>query len=190
MIPTTVSHLETDGVPTPSYSQYPSELDKSWIHVTFFEDHPKLAGVISIYKNDKYPTGTVIFSKHILNEYPDMYMTLNKGGATYATTEKNVVLSDRIYTNPVYRRRGYWKWAGSMMRSILYSYNGLVLDGTDDRALAIEKIYVKAMKLGGQKKWFPNNGRMFNHKGWEKEPPREPAFPYIWYNQRLGGKNG
>ena len=184
---TVVTHVETDGIATPSYSQYPTELGESWVQVTFFEDHPTLGGVIALYKNNRYTTGTIIFSKYILNDYPDMYLTFTKNGNIAGTDKNTGILADRMYTNPIYRKRGYWKFVGTLMRSIIYSYNKRILDGTTNRAMAIERAYLKMMSLGGQKRGFNNNGRMFKHSGSEIEPPREPSFPFIWYNQRIGG---
>jgi hypothetical protein len=166
----------TDGIPTPWFSSYPEELGNSWIHNCFMEDHPSIGLVSCVYFNDKYPKGTVIFSRHILNDYPDMYITWDKK-----------YLANRMYTNPIHRRKGYWKFVGVLLRCLMYGYNRTVVDGSDDRAFAIEKAYLKMMSFG-QKKWLPNNGRMLKHKGWEIQPPREPAYPYIWYNQRIGGK--
>lgn len=167
----------TNGVATPLFKEYPVEFGDSWICVTFLKDHPDLSLIAMLYKNNKYPKGTIIFSKYIHNDYPDMYYTLDKDH-----------LANRVYTNPMYRRRGYWKIFGSLMRSIIYNYNGIIPDGSADRANAVEKAYLAMVSIGKQAKWLPNNGRMFKHMGSEIEPPREPAYPYIWYNQRAGGK--
>jgi len=167
----------TNGIPTPSFSSYPEELGDSWIQVTFLKDHPDLSLIAMLYINSKHKKGTVIFSDYIPNDYPDMYYTLDKQH-----------LANRVYTNPEYRRRGYWKIFGTLMRSIIYNYNGIIPDGSTDRAKAVEKAYLAMVNIGKQAKWLPNNGRMFKHLASEIEPPREPAYPYIWYNQRVGGR--
>lgn len=173
---TIITPYETNGVATPHFSQYPTEFGHSWVQVTKFENHPTLTYAVCLYINDKYPNGTIVFSKYISNDYPDMYYTLDYNHR-----------ANRVYTNPVYRRRGYWKIFGTLMRSIIYNYNGVIPDGSADRANAVEKAYLAMVRIGKQKGWLPNNGRMFNHQGSEIEPPREPAFPLIWYNQRIGG---
>ena len=173
---TIITPQETNGVATPHFSQYPTEFGHSWMQITFLKDHPDLSFAVCLYINNKYPNGTIIMSKHISNDYPDMYCTLDHNHK-----------ANRLYTNPIYRKRGYWKILGTLMRSIMYSYNGVIADGSADRANAIEKAYLDMVRIGKQKKWLPNNGRMFSHQGSEIEPPREPVFPYIWYNQRIGG---
>ena len=173
---TIITPCETNGVATPSFSNYPKELGDSWVMVTFFKDNPAVSTAVCLYINNKYPKGTIVMSKYMMNDYPDMYYILDK---------TNTVT--RFYTNPIYRRRGYWKLFGTLMRSIMYNYNGIVPDSTDDRAFFGEKAYLAMVNIGKQKKWLKNNGRMFNHLGIEFEPPRNPAFPSIWYNQRIGG---
>lgn len=173
---TIVTPVINNGVATPSFSQYPKEFGDSWIHVTLFDDHLTLAAIMCLYINDKHPPGTIIISKYMMNDYPDMHFTFNKNFE-----------GERMYTNPVYRKRGYWKLFGILMRSIFYNYNGTVLESTSNRALAVERAYLAMVKLAKQKDWVPNNGRMFNHMGSEIEPPRDPAYPAVWYNQRVGG---
>lgn len=173
---TIITPVINNGVATASFSQYPKEFGNSWVHVTLFDDHLTHAAIMCLYINDKYPNGTIIISKYIMNDYPDMHCTLNKNFE-----------GERIYTNPTYRKRGYWKLFATLMRSVLYNYNGVVIDSTSNRALAVERAYMSMMKLVDQKRWLHNNGRMFKHMGSEIEPPRDPAYPATWYNQRLGG---
>jgi GNAT superfamily N-acetyltransferase len=87
-------------VDTSAFEQ-PKELEGSWGHVVFFKDHPNpnLDGIGSLYFNDKYPSGSLFVGDYILNDYPDVYITMRKlDDETYA--------SGRIFVSPHLRKRG------------------------------------------------------------------------------------
>lgn len=158
----------------PNLEDYPQELENSWIHIYKVEDHFDISYIVSFYNNDDYPRGTIIVSPFLYHIYPDSYVIFNKDN-----------LSTRIYTNPVYRGRGYWKWIPQVLRCFFYNnFDNIYLDSSPERSMAGEKAYKKAIEIMKQKKIYVNNGRM---KLGELEPPRDPSFPYIWYNNRIGG---
>jgi hypothetical protein len=170
-------------------SQYPTELGDSWIHACFVNsEFIKIS--IGLYKNTTYPTGTIIFSQFTPNQYPDMY-TIQAPDQRGSYTELNkTVESNRMYTNPIYRRRGYWKFLASVLRSVFYNNaGGILLEGTRNRSPITNRLYGTLTKLMNHNN--PNSpilgGRISMP---EQEPPRDPASPVIWFGQRIGGFNG
>ncbi len=176
---TVLNAVDLDGVPLVSLSEYPSELGPSWIHACFVnQDTIKLS--ISLHKDNTYPAGTIIVSNFIRNKYPDMY-TLQK-------FENDSFVSDRMYTNPIHRRLGYWKYLAALLRSVFYTNFNLNIEGSINRSPIADKFYKNITKI--LKHNSPNSalsgGRMFMG---EQEPPRDPMSPVIWYEQRIGGLN-
>jgi GNAT superfamily N-acetyltransferase len=164
----------------PYLSSFPEELENVWVHVHKFENHPTLSLVVSLYKNDDFKRGTVIVSPYFYHKYPDVYCIYTKDidGDTY--------IGARAYTNPKYRGRGYWKWFILFLRSFLYNNLQMYTDVSPERNSFLEKAYVSAHIIAKKTitKYF-NDGKMFTRDGKE---PRDPCFPDIWYNQRVGGK--
>jgi hypothetical protein len=166
-------YFVNNEISIPELSCYPWELEDSWIHVCK-TNNKKSPYIVSFYNNKDYERGTIIYSEFIYHKYPTSYVIFN---------EKN--LAERIYTNPVYRGRGYWKWVPLVLRCFFYNnLNKIYLDATPERSMAGERAYKKAIHLLKQKHIYINNGRM--NIG-EIDPPRDPAFPYVWYNQRIKG---
>ena len=75
---------------------------------------------------------------------------------------------------------------GYMTRVIMWGTFGIHVDVTPDRNTKMESFYQKATKGIGQELKTKNNGRMDYP---DEEMPRDPAFPQIWHNNRIGGKN-
>ena len=186
---TTITPITIDGHAMMSLSQYPTELGNSWIHsCSVNADIIKIS--IGLYKNNKYPNGTIIFSRFTPNEYPDMYTIQAPDYLGSYTDSNKTVESNRMYTNPIYRRRGYWKFLASVLRSVFYNNaGGILLEGTRDRSPITNKLYATLSKVMNHNR--PNSpipgGRAFMP---EQEPPRDPASPVIWFGQRIGGFNG
>jgi hypothetical protein len=158
----------------PEFNEYPKELENTWLHVYKVKDHFDLSYIVSFYKNNDYPRGTVIVSPFLYHKYPDGYVIFDKQ-----------YFSSRIYGNPMYRGRGWWKWVPIVLRTFFYSnMNKIFVDATPERSMAGERSYKKALPYLKQKNPTINNGRM--NLG-EMEPPRDPTSPYIWYNNRVGG---
>lgn len=155
----------------PALSSYPIELENSWIHICKTKNN-YISYIVSFYHNDDYEKGTIVYSNFIYNKYPTSYVLFN---------ENNLAI--RIYTDPRNRGRGYWKWVALVLRCFFYNnLDKIYVDATPERSMAGERAYSKAMQLSKQKKIYKNNGRM--NLG-EIDPPRDPAFPYVWYNQRI-----
>lgn len=156
---------------------FPKELDGFWVHVCVEPDHKDFTYIISIYKNNQYPTGTLIFSKYLPYAYPDMYVCID---SNYYTI--------RMYTSPLYRRRGYWVLFGVFFKSFFATQLNVHLEAPPDRSKLADRIYARARKLAGQTYSTPvlRGGRIDQD---EMEPPRDPAFPLIWFGQRIGGFN-
>lgn len=91
------------------FDQYPEELLNSWILVTLFDEKNYLGGVCSLYINNKFPSGTIIFSEFIDNDFPDAYVSWEKNGKF-----------NRIYCSPKYRKSGVVTTLGAVARTLVY----------------------------------------------------------------------
>jgi hypothetical protein len=176
---TVLNAVELNGISLVELSEYPSELGQSWIHASFINGSV-IDLSISLYKDNAYPNGTIIVSEFVRNKYPDMYTLQKFEGSNF--------VSDRMYTNPVYRRLGYWKYLAGLLRSVFYTNFNLVIEGSTNRSPIANKFYKNISKV--LKHNSPNspviNGRILAN---EQEPPRDPISPIIWYEQRVGGMN-
>ena len=158
-------------------SNFPAELKGFWVHVCVEPDHKDFTYIISIYKNNQYPTGTVILSKYLPYEYPDMYVCIS---SNYLTV--------RMYTSPLHRRNGYWVLFGVFLKSFFSTHLGVELEAPPDRSKLADRIYARARKVAGQTfATIPLRGGRIDQD--EMEAPRDPAFPLIWFGQRIGGFN-
>lgn len=157
---------------------FPEKLTGFWVHVCVKPDHKTFTYIVSIYKNNQYPTGTVILSEYLPYTYPDMYMCVD-----------NKYHAIRVYTNPTHRRNGYWVSFGVFFKSFFATQFGVDLEAPFDRSRVTDRIYAKARRIAGQAFATPTlkGGRIDQD---EMEPPRDPAFPVIWFGQRIGGFNG
>jgi hypothetical protein len=45
---------------------YPSELKGSWFYYVFFKNHKTLGGIVCVYFNEKYPSGSVCVGDYII----------------------------------------------------------------------------------------------------------------------------
>ena len=155
----------------------PEKLDGFWVHVCVEPDHKDFTYIVSIYKDSQHPTGTVILSKYLPYAYPDMYMCVD--------TKYHAI---RVYTNPVHRRNGYWVLFGVFFKSFFATQFNVDLEAPFDRSKFTDRIYAKARRIAGQTfATTPLKGGRIDQD--EMEPPRDPAFPLIWFGQRIGGFN-
>lgn len=100
--------------------EYPEELNGSWFYYVFFENHKTLGGVVCVYFNDMYPSGSVCVGDYILNKYPDIYGTWKKDD------EFGNISSDRMSVSPILRKRGIGKIAlfyGAQALKYLFNKN-------------------------------------------------------------------
>ena len=89
-------------------SSWPEVLDGYWMHLAKLDNHSSISYCGSLYKNDKYKSGTIIVSNYILNDYPDVYATLDKNNEL-----------NRVYTNPALRPSHVWEWWGVITKFLL-----------------------------------------------------------------------
>lgn len=115
------------------FDQYPEELLNSWILVTLFDEKNYLGGVCSLYINNKFPSGTIIFSEFIDNDFPDAYVSWEKNGKF-----------NRIYCSPKYRKSGVVTTLGAVARTLVYFKTKVYLIISTD----VTEIGLKTMKRG------------------------------------------
>ncbi len=162
----------------PMFSSMPDHLNGSWIHITKV-DLPKVNYVIGVYFNDKYPKNTIIISDIMPTEYPDLYATVNK----YSMTE-------RVYINPIYRKKGLLAAFGLIGRFIFYKYFNMTVDIPKDTSKK-NKIATEIFKsvLNEKIEESPTEKKSAISL-FDINPPRDPVYPDIWHGHRAGGKNG
>lgn len=171
---------EMNGVKLVNFSNFPKELEGLWFSLHKFKDNSLLYAVVSIYKNNRHPSGTIIETPFMHNDYPDAY-------AIYLhENQEGIVISTRIYTNPEYRGSGWWKLLFGFLRDFLYTNFDMHTDSTGERTVAVERIYKYAKDMVNQEDYTKNDGRINVP---EILPPRDPCHPDTWYNHRIGGKN-
>lgn len=157
--------------------EFPEKLSGFWVHVCVEPESNLFTYIVSIYKNDDYPTGTVVLSKYMPYAYPDMY----------GCFDKNYHIQ-RMYTNPIHRRNGYWIPFGIFFKKFFADQFNVNVDGTADRSKQTDRIYNRTRALLGESSYVPaTKGGRIDYD--EAEPPRDPAFPLIWFGQRIGGFN-
>lgn len=110
------------------FDKYPEDLLDSWVLVTLFDEKNYLGGICCLYINDKFPPGTIIFSKFIDNDFPDAYVSWEKGGRF-----------NRIYCSPKYRKLGITTTLGALARTLVYfKTKAYLIIGTDATEIAVE----------------------------------------------------
>jgi len=159
----------------PVFSKFPEVFGDCWIQITKL-NHEYLKYVICFYFNDEYPTGTVIVSDYIRNDYGDIFITF------FHNNE-----SDRIYINPKFRKRRFIVPACCVIRSIFFKAFGVIIQGTRDAHETTWRAYTAFKDMLGEEcpSWTPTSQSAIQ----TIDPPRNPVLPYIWYNHRIGGKN-
>ena len=152
---------------------YPKELKGSWFYYVFFDNHPTLSGIVCVYFNDKYPSGTVLIGEYVLNDYPDVYGTWKKDD------QNGNIISDRLAVSPTLRKRGIGKVAlfyGAQALKYLFNKNFIHEYGSE----AGNRLYSSAFGI--------NN--VEDTKVEEKIDLREeffdqPAYPHIFFGRRV-----
>lgn len=165
-----ISILDTSGF---KELEYPEELKGSWFYYVFFKDHGSLGGIVCVYFNDKYPSGSVCVGGYMLNDYPDIYGTWKKDD------EFGNILSDRLSVSPILRKKGIGKVAlfyGAQALKYLFNKNFVHEYGSPIG----NKIYSSA----------------FNVEPIQDTPVEEtidlreeffdqPAYPYVFFGKRV-----
>jgi hypothetical protein len=164
------------------YAEYPKEFLSSWILFTTFDEKSSHGGICSLYINDMYPKGTIIYSNTVMNETPDAYLTWQKDGQF-----------NRAYTSHRYRRMGIGSSLGPLTRTLLYFKSGICTSYPNDptpiadnmMALALSKTLNEKDRNMVRKNshWRPN---------WKIDPAlnkkvmdstRDPVSPAYWYSE-------
>lgn len=165
-----------NGISIPNFSDFPKQFDGFWIQITKIFNN-KNSFIACFYLNDDNPSGTVIVSDYLNSKYPDMYVSFYMDG-----------LADRLYINPSLRKRGYLSIIPLVLRTAFYHYqDGFIVDGSDNRSDLADKAYSLAKNFLEESEL--NNNPVSANSIYNIEPPRDPIYPLIWYNQRVGGKN-
>ena len=154
----------------PIFSAWPKELAGWWLQITEVSLF-QTKYVASFYFNNKNPEGSVLVSSFLPKEYPDIYCLIG-----------NDSVVDRVYVNPVYRKRGFLSPCGPVLRSVMYSIFNLIVEATKDQSPKIYKAIGEPVPLRNQEEDLSEMSLQ------NIEPPRDPAFPFVWASERTGGK--
>lgn len=161
----------------PEFYSMPKEFKGCWIQISKLNlKNTKYAACF--YFNEDFPEGTVIVSESIRSIYPDIYVTFDRNNN-----------AERLYINPVMRKRGYLHIVPLVLRSCFYNYLGVIVDGSSDRSVSADKAYYRAKEILKENpvKNNPEINLSSNAK-YEIDPPRDPIYPNVWHMQRIGGK--
>lgn len=162
----------------PVFFKMPNELDGCWIQITELID-TKIKYVIAAYFNNIHPKNTIIISNILPTEYPDIYATINKD-----------YRNERVYINPKYRKKGLLAIAGLITRSVFYEYLNIIIDIPLDRSPKTEKATFLVKDIWQETvETLPIEKRSAISL-FDIDPPRDPAYPNVWHQHRIGGKNG
>lgn len=157
------------------------DLENLWMSIIEIKDHPFHSFAVAIYKNNDFEPGTIIVSKYFYHKYPDLYVVYNKENRT-----------SRLYTNPKYRKSGYWKYFAPILRNFFYFNLNIYSDFGTERSWLAHKMYLGLRKIILEKNNFldekyDKSVYKIMENFTDKDVPRDPCFPNIWYNQRIGG---
>jgi hypothetical protein len=177
---TKVKFKKNNNVVTIDLDKFPEELENSWCFIHDFKNnHNMYSYMFCLYNNDDFPKGTVIISPYFYHKYPDIYSLYSK------PNEDKVMFATRVHVNPKHRGKQWMIWYAYITRDIFWNNFGFIADVTSDRNKKVESWYKRYTELSGQEMKTQNNGRM-NYPS--EEMPRDPAYPYIWYNNRISEK--
>jgi GNAT superfamily N-acetyltransferase len=153
--------------------EYPKELKGSWFYYVFFTDHPTLNGIVCVYFNDKYPSGSVCIGDYILNDYPDIYGTWkNDDGA-------GNIVSHRMSVSPLLRNKGIGKAAllyGAQVLKHMFNKNFTHEYGSEIG----NKLYSSA--FGAENAGNPEVGHSLDLR---EDFFDQPAYPHIFFGRRV-----
>lgn len=169
-----------DGkVLTADFEKFPQELGNSWIVIHKFDNHSFYSYMFCLYHNDDFPPGTVLMSPYFYHKYPDIYSLYTKENS------EGILFGIRASVNPKHRGKKMWTWYAYLTRILFWGNLGVIVDVTEDRNKKMDNFYEKASQVFNHKEKTKNDGRISYPS---EEMPRDPAFPYIWHNQRIEGK--
>lgn len=153
-------------------SSWPEVLNGYWMHLAKLDNHSSISYCGSLYKNDKYKSGTIIVSNYILNDYPDVYATLDKNNEL-----------NRVYTNPALRPSHVWEWWGVITKFLLKNNLNSDFHAPKIRNKTAQDGYVRYQKnINSPDKYRLEELTLLPNI---EEPPRDFMYPTIWYNKRI-----
>jgi GNAT superfamily N-acetyltransferase len=153
--------------------KYPEELEGSWFYYVFFKNHKTLGGIVCVYFNDKYPSGSVCVGDYILNDYPDIY------GTWKIDDEFGNILSDRLSVSPILRNKGIGKTAlfyGAQALKYLFNKNFTHAYGSK----AGNRLYSSAFGVDNVKDTPVEETIDLRDQFFD-----QPAYPYIFFGKRV-----
>ena len=161
----------------------PENLENFWCVITKISRHPFISQAIAVYVDKKFPSGTIIVSKYFYHRYPDFYVIYDKNN--------NAI---RLYTRPKYRGNKNWEYFAFLFKNFFYFNLGENTNLAEDRSEIAQKMYLKLTKSILEKdeslEDFLFSPAKIREDFSEDKVPRDPCFPYIWYNQRMGEIDG
>lgn len=172
-----ISLKKIEGKIVPIFSAWPKELAGWWLQITEVS-LLQTRWVCQFYFNDSHPEGTVIVSSLVLKEYPDMYLLVDHDGTV-----------DRVYINPVHRKKGLLAVSGPILRTLMYEFFNIIVETTTDSSLKTKKGIVGAYESGGE--YIPqrqSEDLLSDISVGDVLPPRDPVYPFVWVKERPGGK--
>jgi hypothetical protein len=172
-----ISLKKIENKSIPIFSSWPKELAGWWLHITEV-DLFQTRMVAGFYFNDKNPEGSVLISKCLPKEYPDIYCLIGKDSVV-----------DRVYVNPIYRKKGFLAPCAPILRSIIYEIFNLIIEATKDQSPKIYQAMGEAYRVLGEPVPSRNPEESLSEMALDDiEPPRDPVFPFTWASERAGGK--
>lgn len=159
------------------FSSMPDQLKGCWIQITKLNSS-HLSYIMAGYFNDDHPENTIIVSDYLPTQYPDMYATFNKN-----------LRNERVYINPIYRKKGLLGAMAMIGRSIFYDYLNIIVDIPLDFSKKTEKAANLVKSLWQEEFEMVPVEKRSAISLFDMEPPRDPAYPDVWHGHRIGGKN-
>jgi hypothetical protein len=172
-----ISLKEVNGKIIPLFSAWPKELSGWWLQITEVS-LLQTRWVCQFYFNDINPEGTVVVSNFVKKEYPDMYLLVDHDGTV-----------DRVYINPVYRKKGLLAVSGPILRTLMYEFFNIIVETTTDSSLKTKSGIVGAYESIGE--YIPprkSEEVLSDISIGDILPPRDPVYPFVWAKERPGGK--
>ena len=93
-----------NGFVFPLFRKYPDYIKGSWCQWTLCDDQYGHRALETLYLNNNQPSGTLIFSNFINNDYPTAWANIILTGHNKKDNYHTAVI-DRLYCDPVHRRK-------------------------------------------------------------------------------------
>ncbi len=131
---------KTEIVKNASYSSLPEELYGIWFNFAFIKDVKNFSVICSAYKNDQFPSGSIVVTNKIYNDFP----------IAQSAWSKNSQIS-RMYVDPFFRNKKIAKYS-VISNDMIASYLGLepwsAIYSDKGGTVAGDQLYNKIFDLG------------------------------------------